>query len=360
MTSMMNIGGSDSPEIVRECKRKKPYPTEASAKEAAAQASKDEGIPFNHFKCRHGNHFHIGKTLVYTVDPNYKFMVRFDNVLWAKIRIQADQWLFMCPPGTPEIEEEILVNGHLVAHKELMDCFKTVGGLRARHSHIFNQMPTIYPANPTQIKEDILKMQMITQDSAMEKIAKNGYAATNGGPKRIIITPPEIQKEKELYKGKEVFRTPEGRPFLQDRATCSVEGCSNVIELRAYITTGKEGQLNYVYGRVPLDGKAIRKEGSSKQFPLWICKECVKKERQQQPVSEPQEVPIRIDGSIIEEQPVKRETPAYVPPAETAPALGKNHVLLDLQRIASDQSIDPLFVKGATLMACDILLGMNP
>lgn len=354
---MMNISSSDSPALIRECKRKKPYPTEEHARRAAADLAKQDKVPYNHFKCKHGDHWHIGKSLSFTVDHGYRYLASFDHCLWARIRIQHEHWVLMCPMGMPEEESEILRCGYLVAHKDTPEGLKDLNGERAKHSHIFFQMPVIYPANGEEARAILTTKKMISQDEARELIAKHGYALPTE-PKRIIIPTPEPVQKKEMYKGREVFRTPNGRPFFREMVKCCTPGCTHMIELRAYISTSDDGELKYVYGRVPLDKRVQRREVDGKRTLDWLCSNCVTGQRVQSMTEEvPEEVPIRIDGSVI----ASPQTPYVVTPRAVTltcdkPTFDKLDFVRDIQQKAVDPLVDPLFIKGATLMLCDILL----
>jgi len=355
---VMSISRDEDPVKVRECLRKKPYPTPYMAIKAIEQAKLQEPGEYNHFRCRHGDHYHIGKNRKAEADMAHKYFVEFGGAFLAKFRIQNEQWIFACPKGTPEVEEEIFANGVLVAHRNGAEFFRDKGGGKSRHWQLFKDIVPIYPRDALLARTKIVEAETMGFDLALNHVRTKGYQSglavspPEKEPKRIILRSEDVKKieEQEMYKGRAVFRTTDGRPFHRDMVVCSTEGCGNNIELRAFISTDADGKLANIYGKAPLDGKAERIGGNRSQ--KWICKDCAKKHKLGTNVHTARPGLVVEEAVEIEALPVK-QSEALQP----QPYVASYNILLDLQRIALDATVDADFVRGATVMACTILTG---
>jgi hypothetical protein len=322
------------------CKRKVAYPIKSMADRVAAEYTKEDGFLVSTYKCPYEDHWHIGHEPTSETKGKrmeYKFFTQESGVLLAKIKIQDTHWVFMLPQGAPENEYSVLENGILVATKEGTGFFKEKDGVHSRHWQVMSHIMPMYPKDTVRIREGIDKHldAMEPYDKAMMIILNRTLSEKEEHhPKRIIVRPEKALIDgQEMYQNRAVFRTPDNKPFYRDIVHCSNEDCKDEIELRAYISQNDQGQLTFVNKRVPLDGKAMIKPGpGSRTYPKWICKKCVQK------------LPYDKEG-------FKKELTTELQITSTI----KSTVLTDLRRVAADNTIDPNFVRGATLMACDIL-----
>jgi len=322
------------------CTRKTAYPIKSMAERDAKSLTDSTGLLITTYHCKFCDKYHVGNTPTREVEAKrmeYKFFVEECGVLLAKIRIHDHHWIYMLPPGTPENEYSVLDNGTLVAYKEGGDFFREKDGLKSTHWQIMSHLLPIYPRDPERLRDRLDEHlgNMGEYNKTMMDIL-NKVNKEKEEKKRILIRPEKKIEDQEMYKGRAVFRTPDGKPFYRDIVTCSSEMCRNEIELRAYISQDTQGELTYVNKRTPLDGKAIIKPGPGNKgtFPKWICKTCVKD--------------LCLDKTQYQKEFIEE-------PANTQPYYAKESVLCDLQKIAGDMEIDANFVRGATQMACHIL-----
>lgn len=333
----------------KECERKDAFPLITMAIRAANIATAQEGEEVHAYECKVCGKFHIGhkksssekrREEMEAAIEKRKFSVVYEGITYAKIRDHLhNHYVFMIPSNCPETETHVLDIGVLIATKKNGGFYLEKDNKKSDNWRLFNEIFPIHSKEIVRFKEKIEKHEenmMGFQEAKMlilNKELKIGTAQEGGSLRLIRHDKKTLEPEK--FKGREVFRTPEGRPFFADTLKCA--DCGEEIMTRQYISQDGQGEFTWVNQRISLDGKARVKEGSKGTHPEWQCRKCV---GQVSPAAA--------------EKPEEAKKPAMAVTPENSLRL-----LADLEMIAADASHDANFVRGATLMACYLLKGMG-
>ena len=344
-----------------ECSRKTAYPLKSSAERDAALTTKQAGKLISAYQCRFCEKWHIGNDPANNKREEkymaHKFFIEHDGLLLAKIKDEVNQYIFAIPPGTPENDQAVLEKGLLVAFKKGTDVYREKNNVKSDLYKIFYHIFPFYAkelvsfrqktARHEEFMEELHKVKMDFLNGIYPPPLAERGGQTKIGPLSQSLGAQRKQEdqrkiaEQEMYFGRAVFRNEAGlRPHYRDIFKCCNEGCDERIELRAYISADKAGNLTSVGVRKPLDLKAIRKAGSNRQRPSWICGKCMAKvlvpnESLAESVSIPQ-VALPVEGHYELE-------------------VMDNRIMRDLERVTMDLTFDSAFVRGAMMMAFSLM-----
>lgn len=291
----------------------------------------------------------------------------YQGVTLCKFKGEKETYIFAVPGYIEEWEKKILDYGILIAYRRGMDTWREMNHVQSPRHREYNNIMSLTCQEKARCKDKIemhYEFMMSFEEAKkhvdsglpfltieeragisipfnqVEQAAEESEEMAEQAKEQqapVEKTPTKIE-DVEMWNGRAVFRTEAGVPYHREDTHCCQPGCKHKIELRSYICRDGQGVMTSVRGKVPADDR-VEVTGAGRGKKNYKCPDCVA-------------------GIPVEKQKVELTEEQKEMAKNLELFTIDNLVLNDLKFLAEHPELaDGEMLRGATLMACSLLLG---